>query len=125
MIEKRKPDYLAAIEARGFLFGAIVSHVTKIPLIMVRKKGKLPPPVITIDYDLEYGKDSLEVSASVMPKGKNFVVIDDIIATGGTVNATCELIEKTGNGVISIISIIHLQLNKIPFRVPVEAIIYY
>ena len=125
MIVNLNPDYLAAIEARGFIFSAILSHVYKIPMIMVRKNGKLPPPVITIEYDLEYGKDTLEVPASVMPKRKKFVIIDDIIATGGTVNATCELIEKTGNEIIGILSIIHLGLNKIPLRGPVESIVYY
>ena len=66
-IQKFNPDYLAAVESRGFIFASPLSQIFKIPLILIRKKGKLPPPVIGIDYDLEYGKDTLEVSSSVIP----------------------------------------------------------
>ena len=124
-MRKRKPDYLAAIEARGFIFAAPLSQIFKIPLIMIRKKGKLPPPVIKIDYSLEYGKDTLEVSSSVIPKSKNILIIDDIIATGGTVNASIDLINKTGNDVIAVICLMNLNLYKEPYSVPIESIIDY
>ena len=125
MVTKRKPDYLAAIEARGFIFAAPLSQIFKIPLIMIRKKGKLPPPVIKIDYSLEYGKDTLEVSSSVIPKSKNILIIDDIIATGGTVNASIDLINITGNDVIGVICLMNLNLYGEPFSVPIESIIDY
>ena len=92
---------------------------------MIRKKGKLPPPVIKIDYSLEYGKDTLEVSSSVIPKSKNILIIDDIIATGGTVNASIDLINITGNDVIGVICLMNLNLYGEPFSVPIESIIDY
>ena len=124
-IQKFNPDYLAAVESRGFIFASPLSQIFKIPLILIRKKGKLPPPVIGIDYDLEYGKDTLEVSSSVIPKSKNILIVDDIIATGGTVNASIDLIEKTGNKVLGILSVIDLKLYKKPFTVPLRSIIHY
>ena len=124
-IQKFNPDYLAAVESRGFIFASPLSQIFKIPLILIRKKGKLPPPVIGIDYDLEYGKDTLEVSSSVIPKSKNILIVDDIIATGVTVNASIDLIEKTGNKVLGILSVIDLKLYKKPFTVPLRSIIHY
>ncbi|MBM31753.1 MAG: adenine phosphoribosyltransferase [Chloroflexi bacterium] len=124
-VKKINPDYLAPIESRGFIFASPLSQNFKIPQLLIRKKGKLPPPVISIDYDLEYGKDTLELSSSVIPKSKNILIVDDIIATGGTVNASIDLIRKTGNNVLGILCVIDLKLYKKPFSVSLNSIVNY
>ena len=91
-IDKLKPDYLAAIDSRGFLLGSSVAYSCKIPLILIRKKGKLPPPIISEKYSLEYGEDYLELSSDLDLLGKKIVIIDDVLATGGTVLAAIKLL---------------------------------
>jgi adenine phosphoribosyltransferase len=89
-------DAIAGIEARGFIFGAAVAARTGLPFIPVRKPGKLPVPVLAIDYALEYGTDTLEVDPDAVADGSRIVVIDDLIATGGTALAATELIRRAG-----------------------------
>lgn len=89
-------DAIAGIEARGFIFGAAVAARTGLGFVPVRKPGKLPVPVLAIDYALEYGTDTLEVDPGAIANDSRIVLIDDLIATGGTALAAIELIRKAG-----------------------------
>tara|TARA_Y100000004_G_C8891572_1_gene402296 strand:+ start:92 stop:574 length:483 start_codon:yes stop_codon:yes gene_type:complete len=99
------PDYIVGIESRGFIFGSYLSSEMGLGFVPVRKKGKLPPPVISKAYSLEYGFDTLEIKSG---KGK-VVIVDDVYATGGTAKATRELCEKAGYEVINDIYLINLK----------------
>jgi adenine phosphoribosyltransferase len=96
LIEPFAPDRLAAVESRGFLLGAPLALKLGVGLSMVRKRGKLPGSVVGHTYDLEYGSDHIEVSADLIPRGSRVMVVDDLIATGGTAAASIELIRKVG-----------------------------
>lgn len=89
-------DYVAGIESRGFIFGAPIAYNLGAGLIIIRKPGKLPALVEKVSYDLEYGTDSVEIHQDSIEPGKRVLVIDDLLATGGTASATLELIEKIG-----------------------------
>tara|TARA_E500000178_G_C16903235_1_gene699061 strand:+ start:111 stop:593 length:483 start_codon:yes stop_codon:yes gene_type:complete len=99
------PDYIVGIESRGFIFGSYLASKMGLGFVPVRKKGKLPPPVISKAYSLEYGFDTLEIKTG---KGR-VVIIDDVYATGGTAKATRELCEKAGYEVINDIYLINLK----------------
>jgi len=92
-------DAVAGVESRGFVFGAPLAQALGIPLILIRKKGKLPGDTYKCSYALEYGTAEIEVQKADIKKGQKIVVIDDLIATGGTVEATCSLIEELGGEV--------------------------
>ncbi|MCB2072860.1 MAG: adenine phosphoribosyltransferase [Novosphingobium sp.] len=87
---------IAGIEARGFIFGASVAARLGLPFVPVRKPGKLPVPVLAMDYALEYGSDTLEVDPGAIAQGERVVVIDDLIATGGTAHAAVKLLREAG-----------------------------
>ena len=89
-------EAIAGMEARGFIFGAAVASRLKLPFIPVRKPGKLPVPVLAIDYALEYGTDTLEVDPGAVRDGQNVVILDDLIATGGTALAAAQLLRRAG-----------------------------
>ena len=89
-------DAVAGIEARGFIFGAAVAARLGLPFVPVRKPGKLPVPVLAIDYALEYGTDTLEIDPGAITPGQRVVILDDLIATGGTAMAALELLRRAG-----------------------------
>ena len=89
-------DKVAGIEARGFILGGAVAHQLSVGFVPVRKKGKLPWRTVAQDYDLEYGKDTMELHADALQAGEQVLIIDDLIATGGTVFAAAKLIEQLG-----------------------------
>ena len=93
-------DYVAGIESRGFIFGSVLANLLGIGFIPIRKPGKLPGEVNSVDYELEYGTDTVEVHVDAITEGAGYLVVDDLLATGGTANASCKLIEKCG-GVVS------------------------
>lgn len=93
-------DFVAGIESRGFIFGAVLANALGKGFIPVRKPGKLPAEVNSVDYELEYGRDSVEVHVDAILEGSRYLVLDDLLATGGTANASCQLIEECG-GIIS------------------------
>ena len=93
---------LVAIEARGFLFGAPVAQVLGAGLVPVRKPGKLPAPRLREEYALEYGADALEMHRDALPVGARVLVVDDVLATGGTAAAACALVERAGGTVVGV-----------------------
>ncbi len=104
-----KIDVIAALDARGFIFGAPLALKLKLPLILVRKKGKLPGKTVGVSYGLEYGKDSIELSVDTLPKSGRVLVVDDLLATGGTAVAACSLLEKAGLEVAGCAFVIELS----------------
>lgn len=102
-------DYVAAIESRGYIFGAPLAYKLGAGLVIIRKPGKLPAAVEKIEYDLEYGTDALEIHKDAIEAGKRVLVIDDLLATGGTVCAACQLLEKVGANVVAIAFMIELK----------------
>tara|TARA_X000001036_G_scaffold48388_1_gene38661 strand:+ start:504 stop:1031 length:528 start_codon:yes stop_codon:yes gene_type:complete len=106
--KKVKFNKIAAIESRGFVFASAVSYVLKKPFIMLRKKNKLPAKVHSIDFELEYGTATIEVHKDSIEKNDNVLIIDDLIATGGTAEAAAKLIEISGGNVASFVFVINL-----------------
>ncbi|MDA3864449.1 MAG: adenine phosphoribosyltransferase [Deltaproteobacteria bacterium] len=102
-------DRVVAIESRGFLFGSILAHKLGLPLELVRKPGKLPRQTFKETYDLEYGSDTLEIHTDALHKGDKVVIVDDLLATGGTAKATCKLIKQLEAQVIAAIFVVELQ----------------
>lgn len=107
--EDKKIDYVAGIESRGFIFGAPLAYKLGAGFILIRKPGKLPADTISQEYELEYGTDKIEMHADAVEPGKNVLVIDDLLATGGTVDAACKLIKKAGANVVGAGFIIELS----------------
>jgi adenine phosphoribosyltransferase len=103
-----KIDVVAAAEARGFIFAAPVALELNAALVPIRKPGKLPYATQSISYDLEYGSDTLEIHADAIPPGAKVLVVDDLLATGGTVEACCRLVEKVGGIVVGCAFLIEL-----------------
>ena len=103
-----KIDKVAGMEARGFILGGAVAHQLSVGFIPVRKKGKLPHTVIGEDYDLEYGKDRVEIHSDAVSHGDYVIVVDDLIATGGTAFAAIKLLERAGATVIGCAFVIDL-----------------
>lgn len=108
----KKIDKVVSIEARGFIFGSAVAYKLGAGLIPIRKKGKLPHETNKIEYELEYGKDSLEIHKDAINPDDNVLIIDDLLATGGTMKAACELIEKMGGKIVEVAFLIELTFLK-------------
>lgn len=114
-----RPDVIVAVESRGFLFGAPVALELGIGLVPVRKPGKLPADTHGIDYGLEYGRDRLEIHADAVDHQARVLLLDDLLATGGTVNAAAELVRRAGGDPVGALFLIELQ--ALGGRAPVEA----
>ena len=104
-----KIDYIAGIESRGFIFGMPMAYKLNCGFIPVRKPNKLPAATIKESYDLEYGSDTIEIHADDIEKGANVLVVDDLLATGGTAKAACNLIKKAGGNLIGAAFLIELS----------------
>ncbi|MCB0271007.1 MAG: adenine phosphoribosyltransferase, partial [Calditrichaeota bacterium] len=105
---------IVGIESRGFIFGAALAYKLNIGFVPVRKPGKLPAETLVEEYELEYGQDSLEIHADALDKGNNVLVVDDLLATGGTAAATCRLVERLGGNIVGVAFLIELvELNGI------------
>lgn len=100
--------YIAGPEARGFIFGVPLAYALGVGFIPIRKKGKLPQETVSITYDLEYGNDTLEIHKNAFEKGSRIALVDDLLATGGTISACAKLIELAGGKVVCIDFIIEL-----------------
>jgi adenine phosphoribosyltransferase len=103
-----KPDVVVAIESRGFLFGAGLALAWEVPLVPARKFGKLPGRTVREVYSLEYGEDALEIQADALRKGQRVVIVDDLLATGGTADTTARLVEQLGAEVTALVFLIEL-----------------
>jgi adenine phosphoribosyltransferase len=106
--KKYKIDKIAAIESRGFVFASAVSYLLKKPLIMLRKKNKLPAETYSVDFELEYGTATIEVHKDSINKNDSILIIDDLIATGGTAEAAAKLVEISGGNVSAFVFAINL-----------------
>lgn len=120
---------VAAIDARGFIFGAPVAAELDVPFVPLRKEGKLPPPVVGTDYELEYGTARLEASANSLTSGLNVAVLDDLLATGGTAAAGAKLLESQGANIVTMAFLVELTFldgrSVLPNGVDVYSMVQY
>jgi adenine phosphoribosyltransferase len=107
--KSKKIDAIVAIESRGFIFGAPLAYKLGVPFIPARKPGKLPRAAYKVEYALEYGKDALEIHKDALKAGQNVLVIDDLLATGGTAGAAAKLVETAGASVAELCFVIELD----------------
>lgn len=127
-IEPYKPQGVLAIESRGFIFGAALAQRMKLPLLLLRKPGKLPWKTERINYDLEYGSDALEIHQDAISDGSRYAIVDDVLATGGTAAAAVALVEKLGGHVVACAFLMELSFLNGRSRLPaklVERLIEY
>ncbi len=124
----KKIDVVVGIEARGFIFGAPVANALRCGFVPVRKKGKLPYKTKSITYDLEYGTDTLEIHEDAFKSGKNVLILDDVLATGGTVKAVSDMVREMGGNIVGTEFLIELSFlngrDKLGNQ-PINAIINY
>ena len=118
-------EAIISIEARGFIFGSAISLQTSKPMIVARKPGKLPGELIKENYDLEYGKSTLSIQKESLEKFNSYVIIDDLLATGGTIECVANLIRKSGKEVIGSVTVVELvELNgRLRFDFPVYSML--
>lgn len=102
-------DYIVGIESRGFIVGTPLAYAMEKGFIPIRKPGKLPAEKITTSYDLEYGSNELELHQDAIDEGDKILIIDDLLATGGTVQASCELVEELGGDIVGIGFLLELE----------------
>lgn len=103
---------IAGIESRGFIFGAALAHELHLPFVLIRKKGKLPAETVAQEYQLEYGRDKIEIHKDAIEQGDTVLIIDDLLATGGTMRAACQLVEKLQGTVAGCAFVINLPELK-------------
>ncbi|OAT89064.1 adenine phosphoribosyltransferase [Candidatus Arthromitus sp. SFB-turkey] len=108
-LKNKNVDLIVGPEARGFIFGVPVAYALGVGFVPVRKKGKLPGETIEVSYSLEYGEDVLEIHKDVIKQGSRVVIIDDLLATGGTIKAVADLVTKAGGQVIELDFLIELE----------------
>lgn len=108
LLEGVEFDVIAGTESRGFIFGMPIAYNLKKPFVLVRKKGKLPRETVEMSYDLEYGSATIEMHKDAVSPGQKVVLIDDLIATGGTIEAAAKLVEQLGGEVVKIIFLMEL-----------------
>ncbi|MDZ7712500.1 MAG: adenine phosphoribosyltransferase [Rhodovibrio sp.] len=126
-VRPEKPDILAGVESRGFLVAAPMALQLGLGFVMVRKQGKLPGPNVPYTYDLEYGQDTIEIQEGAIQPGQRVIVLDDLLATGGTMSASVELIRKLGGDVRGCACIIELSFlqGRDKLDVPVTSLIQF
>lgn len=107
-LKDKNIDVIVGPEARGFIFGVPVAYALGVGFVPVRKKGKLPAETVSVEYDLEYGTDTLEIHKDSIKKGQRVAIVDDLLATGGTIEAVAKLITEAGGEVVSLNFLIEL-----------------
>tara|TARA_Y100001968_G_scaffold313336_1_gene337437 strand:+ start:653 stop:1171 length:519 start_codon:yes stop_codon:yes gene_type:complete len=129
LISSLRPDYIAGIESRGFISGTALAFKNEVGFIPIRKRGKLPGEVIGINYKLEYGEDRLEIQQNSIAKGSKIIVIDDLLATGGTACAAGRLIKKAGAHLIGYAFLVEITKlhgrKKLDSNLIVQSVIKY
>lgn len=105
-------DYIAGIESRGFIFGSALAYKMNLGFIPIRKPGKLPAKTEKVSYELEYGTDSLEIHSDALDPGKKVLIVDDLLATGGTADAAVKLVRKIGGEVVGVAFVVELEFLK-------------
>ena len=108
LIKDLEFDVVAGPESRGFIFGTPLAYINKKPFVLIRKKGKLPCETISIDYALEYGTATIEMHKDSIKPGQKVLIVDDLIATGGTTEAMIKLVEKLGGEVVGVVVLMEL-----------------
>ena len=121
----KSSEAIISIEARGFIFGSAISLQTSKPMVVARKPGKLPGELIKENYNLEYGNNTLSIQKDLLKKFNSYVIIDDLLATGGTIECVANLIRKSGKKVIGSVTVVELvELNgRCRFDFPVESML--
>ncbi|MBI5214166.1 MAG: adenine phosphoribosyltransferase [Ignavibacteriae bacterium] len=110
--KSEKIDKIASVESRGFIFGSVLAYRLGAGFVPVRKPKKLPSSTIKEEYQLEYGTDALEIHTDAISKGERVLIVDDLLATGGTVEATCKLVKRLGGEIISLAFLVELTFLK-------------
>lgn len=124
----QKIHKIAAIESRGFILGSALAYKLGVGLVPIRKPGKLPAEKIAEEYELEYGKDKMEIHVDSIEKGENVLLVDDLLATGGTASASCRLVEKLGGKVVGLGFLIELSFLEGRKKLPdynIQSLIVY
>lgn len=122
------PEYIIGIESRGFIFAPALAYQLNASFIPVRKKGKLPAAVYSVEYDLEYGTDTLEIHQDALPQSAKVLIVDDLMATGGTAKATADLLSNIGAEIVACAFVIELTFlngrTKLP-DIPIISLVEY
>lgn len=128
-LKDKNVDYIVGIESRGFIFAGPIAYNLGIGVIIIRKPGKLPSDTEKLTYDLEYGTDTIEIHKDAIEKGKRVIIIDDLLATGGTAAAACKLVEKVGGKVVANCFMIDLTFlngkDKLPNDIEIITMVDY
>ena len=121
----KNSEAIIAREARGFIFGAAISLQSSKPMVVARKPGKLPGEIISQNYSLEYGCNSLSIQKSSLNKFNSFAIVDDLLATGGTVNCVSDLLNSNGKSVLGLLTVVELRKldGRLKFDFPVESLL--
>ena len=121
----KKAEAIISIDARGFIFGSAISLQASKPMIVARKPGKLPGELFTEDYSLEYGQNSLSVQKKALQKYRSFAIVDDLLATGGTVNCVSKLLETNRKEVLGLLVVVELTKleGRLKTNFPIESLI--
>ena len=121
----KNAEAIISIDARGFIFGSAVALESSKPMIVARKPGKLPGKLLKREYDLEYGKNSLSIQRNSLKKFKSFVIVDDLLATGGTVNCVSRLLQDQKKEVIGLITVVELikLKGRLSLNFPVQSMV--
>ena len=128
LFEGEEIDAVLGIESRGFIFASILAYEWGIGMVPVRKPGKLPYKTISEEYELEYGTDSLEMHVDALKPGQNVLIVDDLLATGGTVAATAKLAERLGARVVGCCFLVELDFLNAREKLPnyrIESLVHY
>lgn len=122
-------DYIVGIESRGFLFGAALAYKLGLGFVPIRKEGKLPGKTISYEYELEYGHDCIEIHEGAFPKGAKVVLVDDLLATGGTAQASVTLLHRMGADLVAILFLVELGFfngrDLLPSDILIDAMVNY
>lgn len=112
LVRTHQPEVVIGMESRGFIFAAPIAYLLEAGFVPVRKLGKLPGEVISTEYDLEYGTNTLELHSDAIGRGARVLIVDDLLATGGTVSATIELVERLHGTVVAVAFLVELTALK-------------